>query len=513
MPPPFPSGGGLSWVTRKRFVNWHKTVEQDIAGIYIVENPPDIGPGIPLLKAAAASIRRAIATAKAEGLTIRAMGSGWSLSPAPATDGIILDTSPLNGQFHIGQSVIDPGYPGSADERAGLYLFQCGANISQVNRFLEDKARARSLRTTGAANGQTIVGAAATGTHGSALGFGALHDHIVALHLIVGDGKEYWIERASRPVLQPQFAAKLGAALVRDDKLFNAVVMGFGCFGVIAAVVIETRPRFILQTENKTLPLDSNLRAVMRTLDFSRHPALAPMGAPYFFQAVVNPHKPDNETYCNLMYERPCPAAYVPHYELEGGRRPGYDVISVIGAILDTVPSLTPALVGLAASQLMVADPDDGTWGECFDYKAPQAKVASGSIAVPIDESLRALDILIELNRTHVAPLVLGCRYVRRSPALLAFTRFDTSFVVSIDGVYSKRSLDYFREAANRIEAAGIPFTQHWGKENGYTPQRLRNAYGSDLDDWLDARLTLLPDPADRALFANPMMRSLGLAN
>ena len=72
-------------------------------------------------------------------------------------------------------------------------------------------------------------------------------------------------------------------------------------------------------------------------------------------------------------------------------------------------------------------------------------------------------------------PLVLGCRYVRKSPALLAFNRFDMGLMISIDGIDSATSKAYFRAAPERLEAAGIGFTQHWGKtartcSAGWTP-------------------------------------------
>ena len=93
-------------------------------------------------------------------------------------------------------------YPGSADQKNGLYLFQCGNTVADVNKVLESKSQQRSLFTSGAANGQTIVGATSCGTHGSALDFGALHDHIVAIHLIATGNSHFWIERKSRPVMK-----------------------------------------------------------------------------------------------------------------------------------------------------------------------------------------------------------------------------------------------------------------------------------------------------------------------
>jgi hypothetical protein len=108
--------------------------------------------------------------------------------------------------------------------------------------------------------------------------------------------------------------------------------------------------------------------------------------------------------------------------------------------------------------------------------------------------------------------LVFGCRYVRKTPALLAFNKFDIGLMISLDGVDSKNTRASFAAAADRLEAQGIDYTQHWGKVNAYTKARLTKAYGANVARWLKARATLLPDPADRALFDNAYIDERGLA-
>jgi hypothetical protein len=70
----------------------------------------------------------------------------------------------------------------------------------------------------------------------------------------------------------------------------------------------------------------------------------------------------------------------------------------------------------------------------------------------------------------------------------------------------------FFAAAANKVEAANIEFTQHWGKVNAYTPERVKKAYKGNLQKWLDARKALIPAAADRALFDNDYIRERGLA-
>lgn len=277
--------------------SFHETVKAPIKGTYNLWPPAD-NPryGADFINRCTHQIQRALAEAKSKGMPARAVGRGWSLSAAPVPDdGAFIDLSRLYGMKPLRPNQIDPGFQGGADAKEGLFLIQGGAYVSEINKFLESDRYGRSFRTTGAANGQTITGATSTGTHGSALGVGALHDHIVAIHLIAGPDRQVWLERASYPVLKSSLAQGLGAEFIRDDALFNAVLVGIGAFGVIHNVVIETRPRFLLKSLNydkaksgAKLVLNNNMRKVISTLDFSKLPALEPKlpaGKPYFFQS------------------------------------------------------------------------------------------------------------------------------------------------------------------------------------------------------------------------------------
>lgn len=507
--------------------NFHETVQGPIKGTFNLWPPADGARyGADFINRCTRQIQRALADAKSKGHGARAMGRGWSLSEAPVADnGAMIDLSRLYGMKQLRENQLDPAYQGDADAKDGLFLIQGGAYVSEINKTLESDQFGRSLRTTGAANGQTITGATSTGTHGSALEFGALHDHIVAIHLIAGPNRQVWLERASYPVLKPSLAGSLNADFIRDDTLFNAVLVGVGAFGVIHNVVIETRPRFLLNSisydkdqSGAKLVLNNNMREVISALDFSKLPALnpaLPAGKPYFFQPIIDPNTNPPEVLITLMYEEPWDAGYVPDYRMaEAKFGPGYDFLSVMGLLLDVFKAGVPMFSQVAKAELFDTKPKRGSWGELFGFKTPRTKVASAAVAVPLNKALETLDILIALNgQVGPAPLVFGCRYVKKSPALLAMNRFDDNFVVSIDGVYNDTALNFFDAVPGAMEAAGIPYTQHWGKSNGYTKPRLQSIFGADLVAWKNARQTLLPDADDRKLFENEYMKRCGLAD
>ncbi|NNC73178.1 MAG: FAD-binding protein [Sphingomonadaceae bacterium] len=515
--------------------NWHKTIEGPIDGVYIHRYPPD-NPAFEFdaINRCTRQIQRSIAHARAAGRPVRGIGRGWSLSDITLPQGRMIDISLLNGRAPVKKSQIDPAYPGGTAERRKLWLVQGGTYISEINKTLESNQFGRSLQTSGAANGQTIIGATSTGTHGSALHFGALHDHIVAIHLITNETTQYWMERESYPVTKESVALNLGAKRIRDDDLFNAVVMGLGAFGIIHNVVIETRPRFLLEAINNghltdpfdipdgevpqlnRLFYDDDMRKLIATLDFAAHPSLKPpagFAKPYFFQPIIDPNTTPVEVLVTQMYKLPWKQGYQPNYAArESTFGPGYDFLSVVGFLLDRFQRLTGLFADIARAQLFNYAPKTGSWGEQFGYKAPRTKVASGSVAVPLDRAIETLDALIDLNkRLGGTPLVFGCRYVRKSPALLAFNKWDTTLVVSVDGVENAKARQFFKAMPDTMEAAGIPFTQHWGKTNHYTKQRIATAYGDNAMHWIAAREELLPDPADRAMFENDYLRARGL--
>lgn len=516
--------------------NWHQTHEGPLQEIAEIWYPTDMPPyGGPTINRCTVQIQRAIKMAKDRGMEARAVGRNWSLSRAPMTGGMAIDTARLAGMKPLAENQLDPAYPGDRHEANALWLVQCGTYISELNRMIESDQYKRCLPTSGAANGQTIVGATQTGTHGSALSSGALHDHIIALHLIADENKQYWIERASEPVLKLSLPNTLNAELIRDDDIFNAVVMGMGAFGLIQNVVIRTRPRFLLKsyTNGEDIPkagpgetqqqpqplfLDADMRNLIATLDFNAHPVLRPppgMGQPYFFQPIIDPNSGGTlpEVLVTQMYELPWDSGHQISYGLDQQSfGPGYDVISVIGRLLDIFQFGVPFFAQIARGALFDPASKTGTWGQMFGYKTPRTKVASGTVAVPLDRALETIDLLIGLNRQHgPVPLVFGCRYVKKSDALLAFNKWDTGFVVSIDGVWNQSSLDFFDLIPDAMESAHIPYSQHWGKTNGYTPSRVANIYGNALNKWKAARQRLQPDRQIRDMFTNAYLRERGL--
>src|SRR3954464_2909185 len=133
-------------------------------------------------KATTANFMWLIQHALDNNLQMRALGNGWSFTEVAVCDGGVVDTKALRLSFALRNSFVATEYLSSGKHSSDLFFVQCGMSILQLNEKLEEGGR--SLKASGASNGQSIAGATSTGTHGSAYRVGAVHDTIVGLHII-----------------------------------------------------------------------------------------------------------------------------------------------------------------------------------------------------------------------------------------------------------------------------------------------------------------------------------------
>jgi hypothetical protein len=465
------------------------------------------------------------------GLRLRAMGNGWSFSEVAVCKGGIVDTRELRTFFSMGDSFLSPQYLASGKTANDVVFTQCGMSILQMNKELEqENGWNRSLRASGASNGQTIVGATATGTHGAGYKVGAVHDAIVGLHIVTGPDTHVWLERASYPVASQEFIDWLGAEAIKDDELFNAAVVSFGSFGFIHGVLLETETIYLLEKYTAgNIPYDDKLRAAINEWDFNAiaehlpFPAEGPDRSLYHFEVVINPHRfAANDTgrgaFMKVMYKVPYRSDYAKPTGPPGDFQYGDELLGVMQTVIDSlgkkivqklVPPLVTKLFPLAYAS---NERSTGTIGEHFTNTKFRGKAASAAIAIDTANASRAIDEIVKINSKTVFAGGLALRFIKGTPALLGFSKFPKTCVLEMDGVESATSRKFFNNVWTRFEELGIDYILHWGKINFILDeQRVRRMYGdTPVNKWLAARRSLLND-ATRKVFTNEFMEKCGL--
>lgn len=470
--------------------NLHFTVKQQITDLYDLVNETT---GTPLQNYmdTTRGIQDIMDDCIRRKLSLRALGGSWSFTPIAATDGIILNTRPLNMVFNVKSDSVHQDYQGKAED---LSFAQCGNAIWELNKYLNP--RGRSLKTCGASNGQTVVGAMSTGTHGSAIDFGAIQDYVVGLHIITSPNSDVYLERKSYPVVSKNFIDKLNTSLIQDDELFNAALVSMGGMGFIHGVMIETEPLFLLECSMRKVPFDKKLFDLMTKLDF-KHPQLPyPDKRPFQFQVMINPYDLKNGVMVTTMYKQPYHTDYTPPEIKDDVLGPGDDAPCFIGKLTGVIKKVTPLIVNnLLAASLKPYEKKVGTLAEIFSNFNIRGKVASAAIGVAKENCIDALKVLLELNEQHKFVGLFACRFVKKSKALLAFTKYEHTCIIELDGVLSKESLKFYDLFCDALEKSNIDFTYHWGKLNPLNSDRVKRMYGDNYLRFLFVRNKLLQEP------------------
>lgn len=129
--------------------------------------------------------------------------------------------------------------------------------------------------TLGGSGGQTVFGALTTGTHGGDFRQRPISDAVVALHLVTDGGDHFWIEPRKSVIEFPiaddrklndvygSLNPSVRFEIIRDDDIFNSVVVGVGRFGVVVSMVLRVVPQYCL-LEHRRLADWSSIRATLK---------------------------------------------------------------------------------------------------------------------------------------------------------------------------------------------------------------------------------------------------------
>lgn len=456
-------------------------------------------------------LRAIVSEAEQSKKSLRALGSGWSLSDAALDTETMLDTQPLRGCKRLATADFDA----QAANPEHIVLVQCGTLVAELNTYLE--ANGMALPTSGASNGQTIGGALSIGTHGAALHFGAMQEFVVGFHLLCGAGNEYWVERKSDPCVSPGFCEKIGAKFVRDDNLFNAAVVNLGSFGLIHSVAVRADSKYVLKRHQKFYSWHDVKRCIDTLQLNSLH--LPDPKEPDHLEISVNPYglSSAKAVSVNAMWRQPYNDAEKNSYKL---RAPSVDPSVVLFPVLATLAQEGSAKlihdgVNLAFALGFPEVDDVATPGTMFGPLPNKGEISmlTSEIAVPCSQALATLRLMIDIASKLPFPGGMGLRYVKGSRATMAFTRFEITCAIDISALNCEKTQLYLRRIWSELEQNSFDFTMHWGKLNALRPDLVRRMYGTAVDDWRGARQYFLPTANARRLFTNQYLTNCGLAS
>jgi hypothetical protein len=513
----------------ERWSNYHGTIrDRAIPLVLVPDMPSEIDPGAPpKLWRLGEALSEIVGHAIDERKTLRVAGARWSLSNVIEPGDILLDGAYMNEIFMVPSAWLAADYARTRSPMGFVPVFaQGGATVHGLNERLGELGLA--LRTSGASDGQRIAGAIATGTHGSAIDFGAVHDAVLGVHLVVARDRALFVMPATDPamgfVVGHWLAAQTGipTETLFDDDAFAAAQVSLGSLGVVHAVVLEAERLYGLRRRVTAFDFeDPRLWRAIETLDtVPLHPDRPTR--PFHFEVVLSPYPP-----------RGSGAFVVLLWKEDAGLPPGpppprdpeltVDLFDFIGALNGRIRGTVggraiQGLVNVLLSRRYAEREDPPRVpGIVFGPTAlPPGNGASTEIAVPHEYTLAMLGAIYDAIRAEAAEGrhhlgALGVRFVPRgSGALLGMNQNALTTHVEVGSIRSPDAMPIFERCWKALEGAGIPFTCHWGQQGGHAPERVERYFGDNARRWRAAREAMLTSAA-REVFASSMLASAGL--
>jgi len=480
----------------------HRTMVAEIFDVDNVGRDGTLLSGFEMFRSAGQWLDALIAEARDAGKRILPIGAGWALSRINITDGWLVNTKLLNSCYDIGEPYFDDRYP--AEEGRNVVLAQAGMQIAELSAYLElvprDDAHRRAIKAAGIGNGQTVAGSVSGNTHGAQITFGAMPDFVAGLHIATGSGQTLWIERASHPVLNEEFAARIDAKLIRDDDIFNAAVVSFGTFGIIVAMALETAPIYQLDFTPIGDINHNDLKAKLTGWGDAPPEDEEDL---YHYEFIFDPHTRSQmamETGARKVDYKPNVPTPKPRWIVrdKNGYAPGINLLKLLGLFRSLVPPRV--ITGFEMKRYREMALLDGVRGSPGQIYTSSIYYLEGYIesayAVSVKDAPATIDISSEVAKDMRLPSINQVRLCRASTPTLAFTGHKPITAVFEFGmIHDERFAEFERKLDEAFRKAGIRYTMHWSKNSGIDPDKLEYMYGAErISSWKSARKAVFGD-------------------
>jgi len=320
------------------------------------------------------SLVEAVADATDKGQSLHVVGNHWAFEDCAKDDTVMVSLAnlnkPLANVLDVKNKALTDAWIDKQNNVASpkvLVHVEAGIRLADLFDVLDPLGLA--MPTLGGSNGQSLAGAISTSTHGGDWQQPPLPDLVRAVHLVTVGGRELWIEPASNPITRDADNNKaLRDALpcdttevIRDDRLFDAVRVASGRFGVIYSFVLEVRRQFRV-VEVVTTPTGASvlsaLRAGQGTLSvftplfrmLNDEPIPADVfdaqGVPYFLQILFNSQRP-SDVWVTRRWETMTDGHSDSEFKPQASKfELAADIIAVVNAALLEVAGVAGAVAG-----------------------------------------------------------------------------------------------------------------------------------------------------------------------
>ncbi|MFD9905149.1 D-arabinono-1,4-lactone oxidase [Streptomyces sp. NPDC059063] len=372
----------------------------------------------------------AVRAARADGLTVKPVGTGHSFTATAATDGLLVRPDLLTGIRRI-------------DRAAGTVTVEAGTPLKRLNAALAREGL--SLTNMGDIMEQTVSGAVSTGTHGTGRDSASIAAQITALELVTADGDVLTCSRDEHP------------------DVFAAARVGLGALGVITAITLSVEPLFFLRAREEPMTFDQVTTAFDELVAENEH-----------FEFYWFPHTDNCNTKRNNRSLGPAapPSAISSFVEDELLSNGLFQVVNSLGR---AVPATIPAIARISSKALSARTYTD------IPYKVftspRRVRFVEMEYAVPREAlvpALRELKTMIDRSPLRVSFPV----EVRTAPAdditLSTASGRDSAYIAV--HMYKGTPFRTYFSAAERIFVAhgGRP---HWGKLHSRDAEYFAKAY------------------------------------
>ena len=109
------------------------------------------------------------------------------------------------------------------------------------------------MMNIGSISNQTLAGVVTTATHGTGIAYGVISTHVMALNMLLADGRRVSCSRHEQP------------------DLFYASLCGLGATGLVLSIQLEIEPIFRLEELQESLPFEEVIQNFDELVHSAQH--------------------------------------------------------------------------------------------------------------------------------------------------------------------------------------------------------------------------------------------------